>query len=765
MLIGNVKSRQDLEAKKNLQKELLAVEVANEELKQKKRAEFRSPNYEPAKLLPQYRTPAEIEADRELQEKDARRTLEEIGFDYQKSSELINWLSSSLVNRLSTFNSQAKAIKKEIKDNYDPKIVTVDFVKNYLQKFFDEVDVNYGRKLSGKESSISGMISFEQLRKFLPTEQQLNQFQNLLSDTSVIQLDIKNQLKENPQNFGRKSVGDILLQSDLLEGVIDLEGVGDFKKYIKSVSNSISKLIVLFNEYKTFIPTNSLYNKLEILLNQQERSEFAKLYSSLARRLGQLSRTEFDEIISQFKNAIDKTQDQPYSFEGVIKRLADKTNRVLSRIVSNPELNFNKTVREYIKSKDIEFHPKYDETNIEKEFEEAENRKQVVDEAIEEFVLEEKMLEKSDKPREQNESIETYLNSLNQQEKIIADRTREFLDEIIIPIEQQTFDEETRVKKIIEALVKVIKERPFNPDFRPARKPSRRKNESDESYGIRTTNYIANLVKYIIKEQIKFVVAQEAEGKQYNYDKYRYRKTKNAPETTLGLGLSDKLKQHFKKDEKELRKIKKQLEEESESSSDDELGKSEMALKKHVEAEKSIGLGFRAKRIPVKKIGKGVSAPDREENPTYRAFGKYVIHIPHLLNNDTANFKYPSLGGIPSIKPTKISQDYKDFLIDILNTGKMNEKELKRLPQSEIKHFERVALGAGLVEKFGLKTGNTDEDKEDAKRFDVLRGEYLAGNNNEKLIKELRLLIIKFLNNGRIHKSEATNLLIELATV
>jgi hypothetical protein len=173
---------------------------------------------------------------------------------------------------------------------------------------------------------------------------------------------------------------------------------------------------------------------------------------------------------------------------------------------------------------------------------------------------------------------------------------------------------------------------------------------------------------------------------------------------------------------------------------------------------------FKATRIPVSKVGKGVKL-ENQENPTYRQFGKYVLHIPHLVNNNTANFKYPSLGSIPSIKPLSVSDDYKDLILDVLQTGKLNKKEFERLPQSEIKHFERVALGAGLVEQLGLKLGNTEEDKADSKRFELLRGEYLAGNNNQALIKELRLLITKFINNGRIHKNEGLNLLLELSTL
>ena len=83
----------------------------------------------------------------------------------------------------------------------------------------------------------------------------------------------------------------------------------------------------------------------------------------------------------------------------------------------------------------------------------------------------------------------------------------------------------------------------------------------------------------------------------------------------------------------------------------------------------------------------------------------------------------------------------------------------------EQKHFEKVCLGAGLLDAFKIKRGNTEEEKKAVDRFNVLRGEVLAGNNNEKVIKELKLLIIKLMNDGKLNKNEATNMLIELSVL
>ena len=171
------------------------------------------------------------------------------------------------------------------------------------------------------------------------------------------------------------------------------------------------------------------------------------------------------------------------------------------------------------------------------------------------------------------------------------------------------------------------------------------------------------------------------------------------------------------------------------------------------------GKGFRHSRI---KVGGGVKV---RQQPTYAHFGKYIIHIPHLTDKNVFNVKYPSMGSIPSIKPLTISDDYKDFVLEVLENGKMNERMLKKLPDNEIRHFEKVVCGAGLTEVLKLKRGNTTNEKKDLDRYYLLRGEIEAGNNAESVIKELRGLIVKFMNDGRVHKTEGLQLLMELSVM
>jgi len=165
-------------------------------------------------------------------------------------------------------------------------------------------------------------------------------------------------------------------------------------------------------------------------------------------------------------------------------------------------------------------------------------------------------------------------------------------------------------------------------------------------------------------------------------------------------------------------------------------------------------------RISVKKlIGKGIEV---EQEPSYRKFGKYVIHYPHLVSRNVLNIKYPSLGQVPNIKQKTISDDYKSLIMDIFEGGKLNHRLFNVLDDDEKEHFHCVCKGAGLLEYFKLKRGDTDKEKDDIDRFNVLRGSFVAGNNSESVIRELRALIYKFIQEKRVTKNEGLGMLMEL---
>ena len=158
------------------------------------------------------------------------------------------------------------------------------------------------------------------------------------------------------------------------------------------------------------------------------------------------------------------------------------------------------------------------------------------------------------------------------------------------------------------------------------------------------------------------------------------------------------------------------------------------------------------------KVGSGVQV--EETKPKYEQFGKFIIHTPQLHKN-ILNFKYPSEGRVPNLPRMNIDDDTKDLIFNILETGKMSENQFNKLPQASQDHLIKAIKGAGLENILfkGKSKVYPKDEKEDRERFNILKGEFDAGNDNPKLIKELRGLVIKFSNSGIIPKKQGLEFL------
>jgi hypothetical protein len=149
------------------------------------------------------------------------------------------------------------------------------------------------------------------------------------------------------------------------------------------------------------------------------------------------------------------------------------------------------------------------------------------------------------------------------------------------------------------------------------------------------------------------------------------------------------------------------------------------------------------------------------ETPSHIQFGKYLLHA-NNMNKSVLSVHHKGGGRVASIPVQSISDDLKDFIVEVLQNKKASVKDFNRLPLREQKLFEKMSKGAGIHHTLGLKPVKTDEDNDMEERFEVLKGEWFAGNNSHELVRELRKIVIHFMEEGRLTKSQARELLLTI---
>jgi len=146
----------------------------------------------------------------------------------------------------------------------------------------------------------------------------------------------------------------------------------------------------------------------------------------------------------------------------------------------------------------------------------------------------------------------------------------------------------------------------------------------------------------------------------------------------------------------------------------------------------------------------------------YCNFGKFIINH-YQLNKNILLLKYPgTIAPVSRIRRTIISDDFKNLIIDLIDTQKINIDLQKKLSDAEIKIFELLLLLSNLKHHLNYqKQTKTIDDY--VHRFNILRGSLAAGDDSIKLRDEL-IEIIKLLNNKTINKisDDVANELLEI---
>jgi hypothetical protein len=827
MIIANIKSQQDLQGKRNIQQQLLDVASSNEAELEKRVKDYKNPN-KPLAVAPEYKTNAQLQADRLAQEKQAIVNMSELGFDYNKSADLVAWLSSSLINKLVEFNANFKGIKKELTETTNPKLINLDFLKNYLEKYFEDLDVNFGRKFSSSSvQGISATSSVDELTDLLPSPENVGGLRDRFIQLSAFTREQKLVPAKRALHEIRQALAERIIPDEDVR-ILPERQRREYKEIIKegrSIESGLLREISTYTEvaskcrlvsillqlYQAIIPSAETFLLLKTSLTQQERADLIRRYMGVLRGLKILSRSGVLELIDEAE--MITSREETYDMVA-LERLANKTIKALAFVSNDNGVNqISKLQRDYEivlqqsgKIGDLDKITRLNEIRegeIQRAREVLSNFTDRVDDEDEEFIMDIRRGQKQVRIRQSdprdvgNTSLMDLGTELMLRDEAVAelgrDRAEALLEQQRLQNNQLHTQREAEIvgalRQGIQGLRRVQPPQQRNPaealedykklasryysdfireiDARFAEsgdagilmlehflfdadklgiprneKPVRKGKSNDDYYEL----IKAILMRWIKRNRIDnlrldFDFAQPTIVADY----YRNNNTKysDGRQTIKGVGMATKLRKHFKKDEAELRAVAK-------------------ALEDHESEEEKIdggALKFRHTRV---KVGKGISV---KQAPSYKTFGKYVIHMGHLLDKNVANFKYPSLGSIPSIKPLTISEEYKEFIIDTLESGKPNERLMSKLPAEEQRHFEKVVMGAGLIDTFKLKRNQGETEKKEANRFNLLRGEVLAGNNNEKVMKELRGLILRFMSDGRIQQKEGTSMLVELSAL
>jgi hypothetical protein len=170
-----------------------------------------------------------------------------------------------------------------------------------------------------------------------------------------------------------------------------------------------------------------------------------------------------------------------------------------------------------------------------------------------------------------------------------------------------------------------------------------------------------------------------------------------------------------------------------------------------------IGNGLKRRKI----VGRGYESPievRQKKNATMKKVinGKYIDLT--KLKNNIITIRYCSTGAlIPTVKVQSISKDVKEIVEDIMD-NRFEKRLFEKLDINEKRLIKRIV--AALNVDVDVRDNSDDEF---AKQFQVILGQFRAGNNNVAIKRKLREYIAEATEAGMMPRRESQKLIFELA--
>ena len=147
---------------------------------------------------------------------------------------------------------------------------------------------------------------------------------------------------------------------------------------------------------------------------------------------------------------------------------------------------------------------------------------------------------------------------------------------------------------------------------------------------------------------------------------------------------------------------------------------------------------------------------------SYIPFGRYVLNR-HKLNDNILMIKHMKGGAIGTIPTSHISSGLSKALKHFVDTQlPPNYDMISDLSKEDKEILHKVAKQAHLLDKMNVPTPNLTEEEQENHRFDILKGEINAGNDSKDVIKEFKLLLLKFIHKNKLPRRQAQEILLDL---
>ena len=145
----------------------------------------------------------------------------------------------------------------------------------------------------------------------------------------------------------------------------------------------------------------------------------------------------------------------------------------------------------------------------------------------------------------------------------------------------------------------------------------------------------------------------------------------------------------------------------------------------------------------------------------YVPFGKHKLNLKKLKNN-RLQLRSKTDNVIANIKSKQLTKNMKVIIDKFISNQPIEFEDIEKLDDNEKDYLAEIAQKCDINDRLRIPSPKLTKIQSDINKFNILRGEIIAGNDSKELVRDFKVLLLKLMNSKHISKSEGNEIMVML---
>ena len=139
-------------------------------------------------------------------------------------------------------------------------------------------------------------------------------------------------------------------------------------------------------------------------------------------------------------------------------------------------------------------------------------------------------------------------------------------------------------------------------------------------------------------------------------------------------------------------------------------------------------------------------------------FGKYKIDL-KKLKGGKLQFRSKKGYFVKGLENKQLTPNMKIIIDKFISGQNIDYEDVNRLDDNEKNYLSQIAEKAEINDRLKIPSPKLTEIQSDINKFNIYRGQLMAGQDNQEMIKDFKVLLLKLSNSGHIDKKESNDVM------